>query len=210
MQYNIHSKNIKVTNDIQNFINTQLNNILINEDNGDFVIDNLKISISQIKNKFKCEISTSYKNNYIKISKENKDIFYCISLCINTFENQLNKIKIKNDKINNKTLNKLEFQYTKDSVDLLPNKSISNSQDFNIKNDKIHKPLISLDNETQELNIKREKLLSMKPITPEEACIQLELLGHDFYMFLNKENNNYGVIYKRKDDDGYGLISPNI
>lgn len=95
MQYNIHSKNIKVTNDIQNFINTQLNNILINEDNGDFVIDNLKISISQIKNKFKCEISTSYKNNYIKISKENKDIFYCISLCINTFENQLNKIKIK-------------------------------------------------------------------------------------------------------------------
>lgn len=47
----------------------------------------------------------------------------------------------------------------------------------------------------------------MKPMDPEEACIQMELLGHNFFMFLNADTNEVNVVYKRKSNS-YGLIEP--
>jgi putative sigma-54 modulation protein len=47
----------------------------------------------------------------------------------------------------------------------------------------------------------------MKPMDPEEACVQMELLGHSFYVFLNSETEQVNVVYKRKGNT-YGLIEP--
>ena len=44
---------------------------------------------------------------------------------------------------------------------------------------------------------------------PEDACLQMELLGHDFFVFLNAENDEVNVVYKRKNGS-YGLIGPEI
>ena len=44
-------------------------------------------------------------------------------------------------------------------------------------------------------------------MTPEEATLQMELLGHDFYVFINAETGKTAVVYKRKDKD-YGIIEP--
>ena len=44
---------------------------------------------------------------------------------------------------------------------------------------------------------------------PEEACVQMELLGHNFFVFLNAETNEVNVVYKRKGDT-YGLIEPEL
>ena len=49
----------------------------------------------------------------------------------------------------------------------------------------------------------------LKPISPEEAVIQMELLGHDFFVFINSETERTAVIYRRKDLN-YGLIEPTI
>lgn len=54
-------------------------------------------------------------------------------------------------------------------------------------------------------NIVRNKKFKVQPMTKDEACFQLELLEHEFYVFLNEENDNLCVLYKRKDGD-YGLI----
>ena len=49
----------------------------------------------------------------------------------------------------------------------------------------------------------------MKPMYPEDACIQMELLGHDFYVFINAETEKINVVYKRKGaSNTYGLIEP--
>ena len=53
----------------------------------------------------------------------------------------------------------------------------------------------------------KTKRFAMKPMDPEEACIQMELLGHNFFMFLNAETNEVNVVYKRKANS-YGLIEP--
>lgn len=60
-----------------------------------------------------------------------------------------------------------------------------------------------------EIRIVRHKQFEMKPMYPEDACIQMELLGHSFYMFINAETEQVNVVYKRKGGT-YGLIEPDI
>lgn len=55
--------------------------------------------------------------------------------------------------------------------------------------------------------IVKTKTFTLKPITPEEAVIQMELLGHDFFVFISSETGKTAVVYKRKDKN-YGLIEP--
>jgi ribosome-associated translation inhibitor RaiA len=57
--------------------------------------------------------------------------------------------------------------------------------------------------------IVRRKSHEMKPMFPEDAVEQMELLGHDFFLFINAETCQYNVLYHRKDG-GYGLIEPTI
>ena len=53
--------------------------------------------------------------------------------------------------------------------------------------------------------IVKTKHFMVKPMAPEEACLQLELVGHDFYVFRNSETNETAVVYRRRDGN-YGLI----
>jgi len=60
--------------------------------------------------------------------------------------------------------------------------------------------------EEPEFNI-RVKSFAIKPMSPEEAILQMNLLGHSFFMFKNAENGEVNVVYKRYDND-YGMIVP--
>ncbi|MFA6947679.1 MAG: ribosome-associated translation inhibitor RaiA [Eubacteriales bacterium] len=60
--------------------------------------------------------------------------------------------------------------------------------------------------EEPEFNI-RVKTFTFKPMTPEEAILQMNLLGHEFFAFKNIENSSVNVVYKRRDG-GYGMIVP--
>jgi putative sigma-54 modulation protein len=53
--------------------------------------------------------------------------------------------------------------------------------------------------------IVKTKHFMVKPMSPEEACLQLELVGHDFYVFTNSETNETAVVYRRRDGN-FGLI----
>ena len=60
-----------------------------------------------------------------------------------------------------------------------------------------------------EIKIVRTKKFDIKPMYPEDACVQMELLGHSFYVFCNAETDQVNVVYKRKGDS-YGLIEPEV
>lgn len=57
--------------------------------------------------------------------------------------------------------------------------------------------------------IVKVKTFTIKPTTPEDAIIQMELLGHDFFVFINSETSKTAVVYRREDND-YGLIEPSL
>jgi putative sigma-54 modulation protein len=60
---------------------------------------------------------------------------------------------------------------------------------------------------TVDLRIERVKQFAVKPMTPQEAALQMELLGHSFYLFLNAESGRYSVLYRRRGGS-LGLIEP--
>ncbi|MDQ3889144.1 MAG: HPF/RaiA family ribosome-associated protein, partial [Actinomycetota bacterium] len=61
--------------------------------------------------------------------------------------------------------------------------------------------------ETREPVIMKTKQFAVKPMNPEEAVLQLELIGHDFFVFQNDETDDVNVVYRRRDGN-YGLIEP--
>ncbi|HEY3317407.1 MAG TPA: ribosome-associated translation inhibitor RaiA [Coriobacteriia bacterium] len=61
--------------------------------------------------------------------------------------------------------------------------------------------------EEPEPAVVKTKRVNMKPMTTDEAILQMELLGHDFFVFMTPESEDINVLYKRRDGD-YGLISP--
>jgi putative sigma-54 modulation protein len=65
------------------------------------------------------------------------------------------------------------------------------------------------DDEELEGAIVRVKRFRVAPMSPEEAAEQMELLGHDFFVFYNVEGGQFNVVYRRRDGD-YGLIQPEL
>jgi putative sigma-54 modulation protein len=65
------------------------------------------------------------------------------------------------------------------------------------------------DEEFEEFDIVRVKAHSLKPMSPQEAVLQMELVGHDFYVFYDDTAQRVGVVYKRKSGN-YGLIEPEL
>ena len=63
--------------------------------------------------------------------------------------------------------------------------------------------------DTDDIRIVRTKQFDIKPMYPEDACVQMELLGHSFYVFRNAENDQVNVVYKRKGGT-YGMIEPEV
>lgn len=59
----------------------------------------------------------------------------------------------------------------------------------------------------EEPEIVRTKQFAVKPMSPEEAVLQLELVGHDFFVFRNADTDTINIVYRRKNG-GYGLIEP--
>lgn len=95
-----------------------------------------------------------------------------------------------------KTIDKLERQIRKNKT-RLSSKKINNSKDFALEAIKPAK---------EENKITRRKTVEVKPMNEEEAILQMELLGHDFFMYKDADTDKPAVIYKRKDKD-YGVIT---
>ena len=63
----------------------------------------------------------------------------------------------------------------------------------------------NVDSEEEETDIVRRKEIDAKPMSEDEAILQMNLLNHDFYMFKNIDTDSISIVYKRKDGN-YGLI----
>jgi len=68
-------------------------------------------------------------------------------------------------------------------------------------------PLTVEENEEKDGEIVKVKRFNIKPMSPEEAMLQMELIEHNFFVYRDADSNNVNVIYKRKDGN-YGLLEP--
>ena len=91
---------------------------------------------------------------------------------------------------------KLERQIRKNKT-RLTSKKVNNNKEFALQ---------EIKEEKSESKIVRRKSVEVKPMNEEEAILQMELLGHEFYMYKDADTNKAAVVYKRKDGN-YGIIS---
>ena len=135
------------------------------------------VTLSVEKERQKIEVTIPVKGNIIRSEQVSNDMYVSIDLVEEVIERQLRKYK---NKIVDKQQAAANFQ--KEYID----------KDYE---------------EEDEVKIIRTKKFGIKPMYPEDACVQMELLGHNFFVFYNAETDQVNVVYKRKGNT-YGLIQP--
>ena len=135
------------------------------------------VTLSVQKDKQKIEVTIPVKGNIIRAEESSSDMYVSIDLVEEVIERQLKKYK-------NKIIDKKQ--------------SAQSFSDFFINEEA---------EDEEEIQIVKTKRFGIKPMDPEEACVQMELLNHNFYVFLNAESEEVNVVYKRKGHS-YGLIEP--
>ena len=137
------------------------------------------VTLSVEKERQKIEVTIPVKGSIIRSEQVSNDMYVSIDLVEEIIERQLKKYK-----------NKLVDQ--KQSASFF-------KQEF------IEKDYM----DEEEIKIVRSKKFDIKPMYSEDACIQMELLGHNFFVFNNAETDQVNVVYKRKGNT-YGLIEPEL
>ena len=141
----------------------------------------IHVTLSVEKERQKIEVTIPVKGNIIRSEQVSNDMYVSIDLVEEIIERQLRKYR---KKIIDKKQNAGTFQQA------------FMEKDFEDEN-------------TNEIKIIRTKKFGFKPMYPEDACVQMELLGHNFFVFLNAETEEVNVVYKRKGNT-YGLIEPDF
>lgn len=137
------------------------------------------VTLSVEKDRQKIEVTIPVKGNIIRSEQVSSDMYVSIDLVEEIIERQLKKYK-------NKLIDKKQS-------------SPYFRQEF------IEKDYM----DDEDVQIIRTKKFDIKPMYPEDACVQMELLGHSFYVFCNAETDQVCVVYKRKGNT-YGLIEPEV
>ena len=137
------------------------------------------VTLSVEKERHKIEVTIPVKGSIIRSEQVSNDMYVSIDLVEEIIERQLKKYK-------NKIIDKEQAaeSFRKEYVE-------REYQD------------------EDEIQIVRTKQFDMKPMYPEDACVQMELLGHNFFVFCNAETDQVNVVYKRKGNT-YGLIEPEV
>ena len=137
------------------------------------------VTLSVEKDRQKIEVTIPVKGSIIRSEQVSNDMYVSIDLVEEIIERQLKKYKTK-----------------------LTDHEQGNGS---FKQEYLDKDFM----DEEEVKIIRTKKFDIKPMYPEDACVQMELLGHSFFVFCNAETDQVNVVYKRKGNT-YGLIEPEV
>lgn len=135
------------------------------------------VTLKVEKDRQKVEVTVPVKGHIIRAEQVSDDMYVSIDLIEDIIERQLRKYKTK-------------IVDSKQNVGSFTSEFMQED-----------------DYEDEDVKVIRTKRFAVKPMDPEEACVQMELLNHSFYVFRNAETDEVNVVYKRKGGD-YGLIEP--
>jgi len=140
----------------------------------------IHVTLSTEKDRQKIEVTIPVKGSIIRGEQVSTDMYASIDLVLEVLEKQLKKYRTKlvDRKQQATGFSKYYEEEFEDDIE-----------------------------DEDEIKISKVKKFDIKPMTAEEACVQMELLGHDFFAFRNGDTDEVNVVYKRKNGT-YGLIEP--
>lgn len=175
MKYNIRGDKIIVTDAINNYVESKLDK-LNKYFKEDDILANVLLRVRG--NSQIIEVTIPTDKFILRSEEEDKDLYAAIDLVSDKLERQIrkNKTRLNKQNVDNK-YREFNFDYEMTSED---------------------------ETNEEEMIVKR-KNIEMKPMDEEEAILEMNLLGHEFFVYKDMHTNNICVLYKRKDGN-YGLI----
>ena len=193
LNYNVRGENIEVTPAIRDYVESKVGKV---EKYFDEVPEasahvNLKVYSDRTG---KAEVTIPLPNIVLRAEETSPDLYGSIDLVSDKLERQMRKYKTK---INRKFRRQQTGLPDAISPDLL-----EETKDLD---DEINEEVNGGVDESEAIRIVRTKRFDLKPMNAEEAVLQMEMLGHDFFVFLDADTDSTNIVYKRDDGD-YGLI----
>jgi len=140
---------------------------------------NAQVTLSVEKDRHIVEVTVLLDGIVIRGEEATEDMYSSVDLAVDKLERQIKKYKTR---INRK---------------------------LRYKDAKLAEAHADEGEEEEEPQIVKVKRFAMKPMSAEEAVMQMNLVGHDFYVFRNAETEEVNVVYRRRDGN-YGLIEPEV
>ena len=175
LKFNIRGENVEVTDAIRDYVVKRISKL--QKFFEDSVEATAHVNLKVYSNRtYKVEVTIPLPYLTLRAEETSNDMYGSVDLVTDKLERQIRKYKTKvNRKSREKGFKNLEF---------VPSDEESNDD---------------------ELKIVRTKQVSLKPMDPEEAVLQMDMLGHDFFVFQDAETNGTSIVYRRSDGR-YGLI----
>ena len=180
-RYNVRGENIEVTEAIRNYVEKKVGKLERYFDNVPDATAHVNLKVYTEKTA-KVEVTIPLPYLVLRAEETSPDLYASVDLVVDKLERQIRKFKTK---INRRTRETA---------------LINQAPVFTLDE--------SADEEAAEIDIVRTKRLSLKPMDSEEAVLQMNMLGHNFFIFEDAETNGISIVYRRKDGK-YGLIETN-
>ncbi|WP_226037149.1 ribosome hibernation-promoting factor, HPF/YfiA family [Aquibacillus saliphilus] len=185
MNYNIRGENVEVTGSIKEYVERKIGKLERYFDTPP--TSDVNVNISVYNDEQQIEVTIPMVNLLLRAEERHVDLYASIDLVVDKLERQIRKYKTKvNRKFRQKGSPKHVFA--------------------ELEREREAQAVQELDAD-DELEIVRTKRFDLKPMDSEEAVLQMDMLGHAFYVFTNAISGDTNVVYRRRDGR-YGLIEP--
>ncbi|WP_139488245.1 ribosome hibernation-promoting factor, HPF/YfiA family [Brevibacillus dissolubilis] len=182
MRQNIRGEHMEVTPALKEYVTTKLNRL----DRYELPTQEGRVTMRVLKKKHIVEVTIPAAGMIFRAEEACEDMYAAIDKVIDKLERQARKYKTR---VNRKA------RHTH-AMELVPNLGATDMMVTEAEGEDDH-----------QMEIVRTKQIDLKPMDLEEAVMQMDLLGHNFFVFINMENNKVNVVYKR-NNGAYGLIDP--
>lgn len=191
IRFEIHGENLSVTDAIRNYIEEKIGKLERYFNNVPNATAHVKVKTYQ-NSATKIEVTIPLKDVTLRAEERHDDLYAGIDLITNKLERQVRKYKTR---VNRK-------HRDRGDQDIFTSEPI----DTDVASLAPEGPQATEAEDTDsDIEIIRSKQFSLKPMDSEEAVLQMNLLGHDFFIFTDAETEGTSIVYKRKDGK-YGLI----
>lgn len=149
-------------------------------------VEQARVTVSEQRGRYTLEITAHTPRNILRSEKTASDVLEAFDDAFRALELQARRLKARLKDRTKTSIRELEVAGAQPAVEDAPEEPLPEAPE-----------------------IVRVKTHSLKPMSPEEAAMQMEMVGHDFYVFTNSQTENTAVVYRRKAG-GYGLIEPTV
>ncbi|MGY3750505.1 ribosome hibernation-promoting factor, HPF/YfiA family [Vagococcus acidifermentans] len=183
LRYNVRGENIEVTQAIRDYVEKKVSKLERYFTNVPESTAYVNLKVYTDKNA-KVEVTIPLPYLVLRAEETSPDLYASVDLVVDKLERQIRKFKTKINRKSRET-----------GLDVNGSAVFANNHSEQQTNE-------------PDLAIVRTKRLSLKPMDSEEAVLQMNMLGHNFFIFEDAETNGTSIVYRRKDGK-YGLIETN-